>query len=79
VPDLPEYGHSVDVKPMTLQNAAAQVAELICTRAHGRRVQVVGLSLGAQTTIELLSQSLELIDRAIASGSLMRPVNYRVK
>jgi pimeloyl-ACP methyl ester carboxylesterase len=74
VPDLPEHGHSVDVKPMTLQNAVAQVAELIRTRAHGRRAQVVGLSLGVQTTIELLSQSPDLIDHAIASGPLMRPL-----
>ena len=74
VPDLPEHGQSADVKPMTLQNAAAQVAELIRTRAHGGRAHVVGLSLGAQTTIELLSQSPELIDHAIASGPLMRPL-----
>jgi pimeloyl-ACP methyl ester carboxylesterase len=74
VPDLPEHGQSVEVKPMTLQNAAAQVVELIRTRAHGGRAHVVGLSLGAQTTIELLSQSPELIDRAVASGPLMRPL-----
>jgi pimeloyl-ACP methyl ester carboxylesterase len=74
VPDLPEHGQSAEVKPMTLQNAAAQVAELIRMRAHGGRAHVVGLSLGAQTTIELLGQSPELIDRAVASGSLMRPL-----
>jgi pimeloyl-ACP methyl ester carboxylesterase len=74
VPDLPEHGQSANVTPMTLQNAAAQVAELIRTRAHGRRAHVVGLSLGAQTTIELLSQTPELIDRAVASGPLMRPL-----
>ncbi len=74
VPDLPEHGQSVQVKPMTLQNAAAQVADLIRTRAHNGRAHVVGLSLGAQTTIELLSQSPELIDHAIASGPLMRPL-----
>jgi pimeloyl-ACP methyl ester carboxylesterase len=74
VPDLPEHGQSVDVKPMTLQNAASQVAELIRARAHGGCAHVVGLSLGAQTTIELLSQSPEVVDRAIASGPLMRPL-----
>jgi pimeloyl-ACP methyl ester carboxylesterase len=74
VPDLPEQGQSIDVKPMTLQNAAVQVAELIRARAHGGRAHVVGLSLGAQTTIELLSQTPELVDRAIASGPLMRPL-----
>jgi pimeloyl-ACP methyl ester carboxylesterase len=74
VPDLPEHGHSIEVKPCTLQNAAEQVAELIRTRAHGGRAHVVGLSLGAQTTIELLSQTPDLIDRAVASGPLMRPL-----
>lgn len=74
VPDLPEHGQSIEVKPCTLQNAAAEVAELIRTRAHGGRAHVVGLSLGAQTTIELLSQAPEVVDRAIASGPLMRPL-----
>ncbi len=74
VPDLPEHGQSINVTPLTLQNAAVQVAELIRTRAHGGCAHVVGLSLGAQTTIELLSQSPELIDHAIASGPLMRPL-----
>jgi pimeloyl-ACP methyl ester carboxylesterase len=74
VPDLPEHGQSSEVKPMTLQNAAVQVAELIRTRAHGGRAHVVGLSLGAQTTIELLSQSPEVVDHAVATGTLMRPL-----
>lgn len=74
VPDLPEHGQSAEVKPLTLRNAAAHVAELIRMRAHGGRARVVGLSLGAQTVIELLSQSPELIDHAIASGPLMRPL-----
>lgn len=74
VPDLPEHGHSINVQPLTLPNAAAQVAELIRACAHGRRAHVVGLSLGAQTTIELLSQAPELVDHAVASGPLMRPL-----
>jgi pimeloyl-ACP methyl ester carboxylesterase len=74
VPDLPEHGKSSEIKPMTLPNAAAEVADLIRTRAHGGRAHVVGLSLGAQTTIELLNQAPDLIDHAIASGPLMRPL-----
>jgi pimeloyl-ACP methyl ester carboxylesterase len=34
----------------------------------------VGLSLGAQTAIEMLSRTPELIDHALASGPLMRPL-----
>lgn len=74
VPDLPEHGQSVSVQPLTLSNAAAQVAELIRACAHGGRAHVVGLSLGAQTAIELLNQAPELVDHAVASGPLMRPL-----
>src|SRR3974390_1946208 len=68
VPDLPEHGQSSEVKPMTLQKAAAQWAGWIRVRAHGGRAHVVGLSLGAQTAIELLSQSPDVVERVIASG-----------
>jgi pimeloyl-ACP methyl ester carboxylesterase len=74
VPDLPEHGHSIDVKPYSLPDAAARVAELIRTRAHGRRAHVVGLSLGAQTIVQLLSTSPEVVERAMISGTLVRPL-----
>src|SRR5215475_1163365 len=55
VVDLPEHGKSVDVKPFTFENAATQIAEVI--RSHGGKAHVVGLSLGAQTTVKLLSMT----------------------
>lgn len=74
VPDLPEHGQSRAIQPFTFVDAAAQVAELIRTKAHGGRAHVVGLSLGAQAIVQLLNQSPDMIDHAVISGALVRSI-----
>lgn len=74
VPDLPEHGGSADLKPFTIRGAAEVVAELIRCRANGGRAHVVGLSEGGQIAVELLSLAPELVDRAVVSGVLVRPI-----
>ncbi|MBI5567404.1 MAG: alpha/beta hydrolase [Chloroflexi bacterium] len=74
VPDLPEHGQSRASQPFTFVDAAAQVAELIKAEAHGGRAHVVGLSLGAQTIVQLLGQSPDVIDHAVISGALVRAI-----
>jgi pimeloyl-ACP methyl ester carboxylesterase len=74
VPDLPEQGQSSAEKPFSISGSAELIAELIRTRAHGGKAFVVGLSEGAQITVALLSQSPELVERAIVSSALVRPM-----
>ena len=74
VPDLPEQGQSVDEKPFSIQKSAEQIAELIRTRAHGGKAHVVGLSEGAQITVALLAFGSELVNRAVVSSALVRPI-----
>ncbi len=74
VPDLPGNGHSVNEPLTSISDCAAQVAELIRSRAHGGKAHVVGLSFGAQTTVGLLALAPELVDHAMASGALLRPM-----
>ena len=50
----------------------ARVADLIRDRGHGGRAHVIGLSLGAQTGIQLLAAAAEVVDRALLSGALVR-------
>jgi pimeloyl-ACP methyl ester carboxylesterase len=73
-PDLPEHGQSRALQPFTFADATTQVAELIKAKAHGGRAHVVGLSLGAQTIVQLLSQSPDVIDHAVVSGALVRSI-----
>lgn len=74
VPDLPEQGQSVNVKPFTIQGSAERIAELIRTRTHGGKAHVVGLSEGAQITVALLASAPELVDHAVVSSALVRPI-----
>ncbi len=74
IPDLPEHGRSVAEKQFSIQGSAARIAELIRTRAHGGRVHVVGLSLGAQIAVQLLGTSPKSIDHAVVSSTLARPI-----
>lgn len=72
VPDLPEHGKSVNVKPFTIENASNQILNLIKNKAHNGRAHVVGVSLGAQIIVKMLSIAPELIDHAFISGTLVR-------
>ncbi len=74
VPDLPEHGQSLDVAPFSMTDAAARLAELIHKRAHGGHAHVVGLSLGAQVGVALLAVAGRLVDRAVLTGTLVRPL-----
>jgi pimeloyl-ACP methyl ester carboxylesterase len=74
VPDLPEQGDSIGEAPFTIARSAELVAELIRTRAHRGHASVVGLSEGAQVAAALLASAPEIVDRAILSSALVRPI-----
>ncbi len=74
VPDLPEHGLSAAIQPFTIADAARRVAALIRERGHGGRAHVVGLSEGAQITVQLLGSSSEVVDHAIISSALVHPL-----
>lgn len=76
IPDLPEHGKSVDVKPFTIKNAAEMVVDIIRTRAHGERAHLVGISLGAQIIVQILSTSPEVVDHALISGTLVHSIPH---
>lgn len=74
VPDLPEQGRSTNAGAFTMEHAAAQVAELIRTRSHGGRTHVVGLSEGAQVGVQLLADAPGLVEAAVLSSPMVRPL-----
>jgi pimeloyl-ACP methyl ester carboxylesterase len=74
VPDLPEHGRSAGIKPFSISGSVDLIAELIRTQARGGKAHVVGLSEGAQVTVALLAAAPELVDHAIVSSALVRPI-----
>jgi pimeloyl-ACP methyl ester carboxylesterase len=69
VPDMPEHGLSAAVRPFTIADTARRIAEVIRGRAH-----VIGLSEGAQVTVQLLGSAAEVVDHAIISSALLYPL-----
>src|SRR5690349_16174275 len=74
VPDLPEHGKSRAEGPFSIEDAAARVADLIRARTPSGRAHVVGLSLGAQIIVALLSLAPEVVDHALCTGTNVRPL-----
>ena len=71
--DLPEQGGSKYTENFTIQLSAEKINELIEKIANGKKVIVVGFSLGAQIAIQMLSINPSLIDYAFINSALVRP------
>lgn len=74
IPDLPEQGKSMGVKPFSIKSSAEQIANLIKRKAHGGKAHVVGHSIGAQILVQLLSSTPEVVDHAIVNSALVRRI-----
>ncbi len=71
-PDLPEHGQSREVGPFSMDLAGQKVADVI--RSEGGSAVVVGLSEGAQVLVQLLATVPEVVERAVISSALLRPL-----
>ena len=74
VPDMPGLGRSKAAGPFSHARAAEMAAELIRREVKAGKAHVVGLSEGAQAAVELLSRSPEVVDQAVVSSALVRPM-----
>ncbi len=72
-PDLPQHGRSQE-GPFSMAGAAEAVAGLIRRQSASGRAHVVGLSLGAQVLVELLSRAPERVQTALISSALLCPL-----
>jgi pimeloyl-ACP methyl ester carboxylesterase len=71
IPDLPEHGKSRSLNHFTIDDAAEGIVELINKHAHNQRAHLVGISLGAQVVLQILSKTPELVNSAFISGALI--------
>lgn len=79
IPDLPEHGKSIHSSNFTIKDSAIQLNKLIEQKANGKEIIVVGFSLGAQITIQMLAERPDLIDYAMINSALVRPMNISKK
>lgn len=74
--DLPEQGKSNYTENFSIQLSAKEVNKLIEKIANGKKVIVIGFSLGAQVTIQMLSINPHLINFAFINSALVRPNSF---
>ena len=77
--DLPEHGLSNDNDHFSIHDSAASINDLIEIKANEKKVIVIGFSLGAQVTIQMLSLKPELVNYAIINSALVRPMPFTKK
>lgn len=76
VPDLPEHGTVIQHQKFTIQESAEEVTRLIEEKGNGKKVIVVGFSLGSQILIHLLSKKASVVDFAFINSALVIPVPH---
>jgi len=64
-PDLPGFGRSAHLAPLTVDETSDLVADLIRSRVPAGRASVVGLSWGGGVAHRLLARDPALVDRAV--------------
>jgi pimeloyl-ACP methyl ester carboxylesterase len=68
-PDLPGFGKSHRLPPISLLGTADLVVELIRARVPAGRAHVVGLSYGGSVVFALLARHADVIDRTVIDGA----------
>ena len=71
--DLPEQGRSDRKTKFSIPWSAEKIIELIEEIENGKKIVLIGFSLGAQVAIQILSENPDLIDYAILNSALVRP------
>jgi pimeloyl-ACP methyl ester carboxylesterase len=72
-PDFPGFGRSNRLAPISLNETADLVAELIEARAPSGRAHVVGLSYGGSVVFALLGRHPGVLDRVVIDGACVLP------
>ncbi|MBD8005054.1 alpha/beta fold hydrolase [Bacillus norwichensis] len=72
--DLPEQGRSRGEGMFSIRSSADKIIDLIEDKEKGKPVILIGFSLGAQITIQIVSMKHELIDCAIINSALTKPM-----
>lgn len=72
-PDLPGHGNSKHEEYISTRDCTERIIEIIETKANGKKVILVGLSLGAQIVVDILSIRPDLAECALINSGLVRP------
>jgi pimeloyl-ACP methyl ester carboxylesterase len=73
-PDLPGFGRSNHLPPLSLGETADLIARLIEARVSARRAHVVGISYGGSVVCAMLGRHPDRVHRAVIDGAAVLPL-----
>ena len=73
-PDLPGFGRSNHLEPLSLAETADLLAALITARVPSGRAHVVGISYGGAVALSMLERRPGNVDHAVIDGAAVLPV-----
>ena len=79
IPDIESHGKSLNEHFISIPESARKIIQLIESKANGGKVIIIGLSLGAQILVEILSTKPEIVECAIINSALVRPMKFTKK
>ncbi|EON71955.1 alpha/beta fold hydrolase [Lysinibacillus sphaericus] len=79
VPDLPGHGRNTKDTYFSIEDAAEKTIKQLESLSGNRKIIVVGFSLGAQILVQLLSMRPNLVDYAVITSALVRPMSLMTK
>jgi pimeloyl-ACP methyl ester carboxylesterase len=71
VPNIPI---SASDESFSIRRYAEKLIDILMKKANGRRIALVGFSLGAQIVIEIMSLAPALIHKAVITSALVKPM-----
>ena len=79
IPDIESHGNSLNEHFISIPESAKKIIQLIESKANEKKVIIIGLSLGAQILVDILSTKPEIIECAIINSALVRPMKFTKK
>jgi pimeloyl-ACP methyl ester carboxylesterase len=73
-PDLPGFGRSNHLPPLSLWETADLIAQLIEARTSAQRAHIVGISYGGSVVFAMLERYPDRVDRAVIDGAAVLPL-----
>ena len=73
-PIIEGHGEAADTEFTSIQSSAQNIISLLDEMCGGRVLAICGLSIGAQITVEMLSQRPDIAQKAIVESALVIPL-----
>ncbi|OPJ62378.1 alpha/beta fold hydrolase [Clostridium oryzae] len=74
--DLPGHGKSISEEYVSTRACSEKIIDIIEERVNGKKVILVGFSLGGQIVVDILSIRPDLVESALINSCVIKPLKF---